>query len=226
MRTSISGKTDKTDKPMRDRRPSEASFSLLETVIALGLMVTVILEVTFIQGKAITFGDFNRQLTQATWLAKAVLEKVEWGSRFYPFKEVKADLKDQTFPQDMCPSSEDTPCPYKFNLSVEEFKLPVTELIAGYLGGGKSSDSPGGGGAGGLGSAMEGMVKQFLGDESLKIAHVQVTWAEGSKQAAVDVAYLLTNQRYLDEQIFSQKAPIGMETTVKKIQQTGSARPK
>ena len=190
-------------QPLAKKRPHEASFSLLETVIALGLMVTILLESSLIQGKAITFSEFNRHTSQATWLAKAVLEKVEWGSRFYPFKELKADLRDQKFPESFCPPYDNRECVYRFNLKVEDFKLPITDLITKQLGGGPSEED--GDGGSGLGDVLGKTVQQYLGDEILKIARVEVTWPEGSKQGSVDLAYLLTNQRHLDEQIFGQK---------------------
>ena len=199
------------ERPLRQQRPQEASFTLLETVLALGLMVTIVLEASFIQGKAITFGDYNQKVTQATWLAKAVLEKIEWGAKFYDFKEVKADFKEAPFPEEMCPPYNNEGCIYKYNLSIQEFKLPILDMIAGQLGGGKDEEGEDSGG--GFGSIIEKTIKQFLGDEILKIAHVEVTWPDGSKKDSVELAYVITNQRQLDTQVFGQPPIGGVQNT-------------
>jgi hypothetical protein len=51
-------------------------------------------------------------------------------------------------------------------------------------------------------------MKQILGDEILKVAHVEVTWAEGGRQDGVDLAYLMTAQYKLDQAIELME-PIG-----------------
>ena len=198
-------------EPKKHRRirrlGQEASFTLLETVIALGLMVTVILEVSSIQGKSINFGEFNRYSSQASWLAQAVMAKVEWYSSFYVFKDIKFDKKDIEFTEEICPKDPKFgECPFKYDLKIEEFPLPLVNLIAGQLGGGGGEE----GDDSGLGSTIESAIKNFLGEELLKVAFVEVHWPEGSKRNSVELAYLLTNQKQLDEQIFTQK-PIGPE---------------
>lgn len=198
------------------KRGEEASFTLLETVIALGLMVTVILEVSSIQGKSINFGEYNRYSSQATWLAQAVMSKVEWYASYYDFKDIKMDSKDVEFSEQFCPKDPKYgECPFKYDLKIEEFPLPLVELIAGQLGGGGGEE--GGQDGGGLGSSIESAVKNFLGEELLKVAFVEVHWPEGSKRNSVELAYLLANQKQLDVQIYAQK-PLAPEPEPKKPQ--------
>ena len=54
-------------------KDGERSFTLVETIFALGLLVTVILEVSNVQGRSLVLGEYNRKVTQASWLAKAVM---------------------------------------------------------------------------------------------------------------------------------------------------------
>ena len=178
---------------------NESSFTLLETVIALGLMVTIILEVANVQGTSITFGENNRNISQASWLANAVLSKVEWYSKFYEFKELDYEGKDLKFNEDLCPMDPKYgACEFKYNLKIEEFPLPIVSLFSQQISGGDDTS--------GVSDQLEKQIKEFLGDEIIKIAHVEVFWPEGSRRGSVEMSYLITNQKKLDEEIFKQKA--------------------
>jgi hypothetical protein len=184
---------------IRNFKKSESSFTLLETIIALGLMVTIVLEVATIQGNSISFSENNRNFTQATWLAQAVLAKVEWYSKFYDFKEIKYEGKDQKFSDELCPQDPKYgECQYKYNLTIEPFPLPIEQLIIQQLTGGGSEE----GGNSTFSSMIEQFAKKYLGDEILKLAHVEVYWPEGSKTSGVEISYLLANQKKIDEEIF------------------------
>jgi hypothetical protein len=185
----------KESKTGAERRPrrfpvrlGEQSFTLIETIIALGLMVTVIFEVSGVQGHAIYFSEFERKVTKATWLAKGVMAKIEyeWDSR--PFSEMK-DLNsaEREFEEDK---------DFTYTVKVEEWKLPLLNLLTGGGGGKDDGDA-----ANPQGDMIKGYIEKIFGDEILKIANVEVFWAEGAKKDSVALAMLLTNQQKLDEVI-------------------------
>jgi hypothetical protein len=165
----------------------EQSFTLIETVIALGLMVTVIFEVSGVQGNAVYFSEFERSVTQATWIAKAVMSRIEyeWDSRpFSDMKQLNATEKEYEDNKE-----------FTYAVKVEEWKLPLLNLLTG--GGGDDGEQA----ANPQGDMIKGYVEKIFGDEILKIANVEVFWPEGAKKNSVSVTMLLTNQQKLDETI-------------------------
>ena len=50
-------------------------------------------------------------------------------------------------------------------------------------------------------------VKQLLGEDLLKIATVQVSWAEGSKKDNVELSYLIANQNGIDQTVEGLSLP-------------------
>ena len=188
-----------------NRNKSEMSFTLLETIIAIGLLVTVVLEVSTVQGNAVNFSTYERKVTQAIWLAKGVMADIEYKSKNFPLQEIKdTELKDQEFGEVLCPKEAEFGCDYKYNLTIKNWKLPLVSLLFGGLlggGGGDGEDEDP------ITTMIKGRVKEILGDEVLKVVHVEVTWADGVRQDSVEMAYLLVNQIKLDEQI-EQLEPI------------------
>src|SRR5690242_15156259 len=79
------------------RARSQASFSLIETVIALAIVSFLILEVAAVQGNSIVFAEYGRNVTQAGWLAKRVMSQVEYYWRSKPFKDLETNIVDQKF---------------------------------------------------------------------------------------------------------------------------------
>ena len=116
------------------RARSEASFSLIETVIALAIVSFLILEVAAVQGNSIVFADYGRNVTQAGWLAKRVMSQVEYYWRTKPFKDLETNVVDQKF--------EDFD-EYSYSLEIKEWKFPFTQLISQVLGGGDAKDEDG-----------------------------------------------------------------------------------
>ncbi len=168
------------------RKSGQSSFSLIETIIALGLMVTIVLEVSAVQGRAINFSTYEREVTQATWLAKALMTHVEYKWLYYDIKDMKSELKDEKFPPEFCPD----PCDFKFSLGIDEWKLPVIEMAAASLG-----DPT-------IAGIVKEQMKQILGDEILKVAHIEVTKGAGSRRdSLVELTYLITAQGKLDSTI-------------------------
>src|SRR5438045_2407884 len=101
-------------------RFSERSFTLLETLVALGLMIFLIVEVSGIQGNAIYFNQYGRHTIQATWLAKRLMSQVEYHWYNRPFKELEqSNEEDRPF--------EDEP-DYSYKVEIKEWKLPLLDM--------------------------------------------------------------------------------------------------
>ena len=183
-------------------RQGEKSFTLLETVIALGLMVTIILEVSSVQGGAINFGRFARKVTQATWLAKAVMSEVEYRSKFYPLKELKSDatMKNREISESLCPKDPIYDCDFTYTVTIDDFKLPIIDILLGDKSDDSKEDSSGKADDP-MASLIRDKVKEILGDDILKLAKVEVFWPEGATRDSVTLTYLLANQNGLDEYI-------------------------
>ena len=60
-------------KTETNKRQREGSFTLIETVIALAIIAFLIVEVAVVQGNAIVFSDYSRNIAQATYLARRVM---------------------------------------------------------------------------------------------------------------------------------------------------------
>ena len=178
----------------------QRSFTLIETVIAIGLLVTFILEIANAEGKAMYFSEYQTSVTKATWLAKSVMAKVE-------YEYLGRDLKDMTWSspteqsfKDISKDSEG----YTYKLTIDEWKLPIMNLLfAGGAGGG--DEEKGGDAAGGAGDLIKKQVEAVLGDSILKMAHVEVFWAEGAVKNSTSLTLLLPNVRAVDKQIMALK---------------------
>ena len=180
----------------KQSRTGQSSFTLIETVMAVGLMVVIVLEVTAVQGRAISFSEYERKVTQASWLAKAVMGQLEYKWKFYDLKEIKASEKDTKFPTELCPDDPRFSCDYRYNITIDKWDLPLIDMAAASIG-----DET-------IAGVIKEQMKNIIGDDVLKVAHVEVTWPEGSRQNSVDLAYLLTGQQKLDQAIEGLK-PVG-----------------
>lgn len=188
----MSTKSPDQDQSTVVKKRSQASFSLIETVIALGLMGTMIIEVMSVQGKAISFADFDQKVSRAVWLAKGIMSHVEYKWKFYDLKDIKVSDREEQFPEELCPKQDSQDCEFTYKLSIREWKLPLIDLLVG----GGGDDNP-------MADMIKQQAKNILGDEVLKVAHVEVFWPEGSKRNSVDLTYLLTAQNKLDQYIES-----------------------
>ncbi len=176
-------------------KPSEKSFTLLETVIALGMMVVFLAALAETQGNAVYFSEFERNSTKATWLAKSVMSKIEYYWQTRDFSEMTMSEKEIPFEVDK---------DFTYSYEIKEWKLPLINMLLG--GGGEEGE----GGDPQANYIMQ-LAKKFLGDEILKTAHVEVFWPEGAKKNSVTLTLLLTNQRQLDTSIEGLK-PLKKET--------------
>ena len=188
--------------------PGQQSFTLIETVIAVALLSTIVLEAVGSMGNMVYFSNYSRRMTEGMWLAKRIMSQVEYHWSFRPFKELETEQQESKF-------AEIEEGPFTYKLSIKEWKFPLLDMIAG---GGigpqgeegeeeeevEDSGNSGGGGA----PNIKQLLTQILGDHILKIAHVEVFWPEGAKRNSVELAMLLTNQREIDNQIVSRESVI------------------
>lgn len=176
----------------------EQSFTLIETMVALGLLTTLILQVATVQGKALYFSDYGQNLTQGMWLAKRLMSQVEYFWYDKQLEELEGiAIKDKQF--------EDFPN-FSYNLDIREWKLPLLNIIAG--GGDDSQPDP-------TTSLIKEQVNQIFGEHILKIAHVEVFWGEGAVRESTDLTFLLTNQKKIDETIATLQATVNAAATKK-----------
>jgi type II secretory pathway pseudopilin PulG len=188
-------------------KDKEHSFTILEVMVAIGIMMSVVMEVVGAQGNVVAFSSYSRQVTQATWLAKQVMSQVEYHQQTHDFKELETSIKDQQF--DIEGLNEDE-SEFTYTLEIEEWKLPIFELISnGGLQKKKGDDDddaePGTLENQGLMSGFQGVVNQLFDGHIFKIATVEVFWPEGARRNSVSLTYLMSNQKALDQYISSKK---------------------
>ena len=109
-----------------EKRHHEASFTLLETIMAMAIMSTVILQVVATQGKIVYFSGYNRMSSEAMWYAKRVMAQVEYNWAHYDFKELNSNLpiKDGQF-------ENEKDLPFTYDLNIDNFQLPLVDLLFG-----------------------------------------------------------------------------------------------
>ena len=178
-------------KTTPERLSLESSFTLLETVIAIGIIASVMMEVIAAQGNIVYFSGYSRRMTEATWLAKRLMSQVEYHWHSAPFKDLDKKETDKAFEDGMENSD------YLYDIEIKTWKLPLLDLLTGKAGAKDDEGQATPGGA--AGSQAKDIVASILGEELLKTAHVSVSWPEGAKRNSIDLTYLMTNQRKIDE---------------------------
>ena len=188
------------------RKSQEFSFTLLEVIIAVGLLTAVVMQVAGGQGSLFEITDYSKKATEATWLAKRIMSEVEYNYAQYDLKELETttSIKEEPFKDINDPDFD-----YKYSIDIQEWKLPLIDFIAG--GGGKSSeekekDKDEGRAESSVAGipGLDGIVTQIFDGHMMKTAHVEVSWAEGALRNSVALTYLLTNQKKLDEYILTK----------------------
>jgi hypothetical protein len=187
-----------------NRRAKEYSFTLLEVIIATGLLVAVVLQVAGGQGSLLEITDYSKKATEATWLAKRVMARVEANYMNYDLKTLETSIKDQPFEE-----LKDGDSDFRYTLTIEEWKLPLIDFLTG--GGGKSEEEKEEDKDNGKADStiagipgLETMVNQIFDGHMMKTAHVEVSWPEGARRNSVSLVYLLTNQKKLDEYVLAK----------------------
>lgn len=176
--------------------PREASFTLMETMMAMTIMITVILRVVGTQGTMEYNSTYAKKMSEAIWLAKGLMSKVEYFWEYQDFEELEkaGGVKREKFRELKLQEDFD----YTYSMNIEEWKFPILDLLeaGGVDGEAGEDDQP-------VAPAfpIKDILKSVLGDHILKIAHVEVFWPEGAKENSVTLTYLLTNQRRVDEHL-------------------------
>ncbi|MDE3269345.1 MAG: hypothetical protein OYH77_03565 [Pseudomonadota bacterium] len=166
-----------------------ASFTLIETMVALGLLATLILQVANVQGRAFYFSDYGQNLTQATWLAKRIMAQVEYywyDKEFEDLDSVRIDAKPFEGQEE-----------FSYNLKIDEWALP----LANVLGANDPNAEPNP-----MIEIVKQQVDQIFGGHIMKLAHVEVFWSEGAVRESTALTLLLTNQRKIGEAIATLEA--------------------
>ena len=187
---------------MKDKRSnkvySEDSFTLVETIIAAFLLAAVVLQVGQVQGNAVYFMDYGRKVTQASWLAKGTMSKVQYYAQTRPFADLNVTESNVEFKET---GLED----FRLNISIEDFEMPIIEMIATFMNPQPSGDEDSEGSK--PDDAIVGMIKQILGEELMKLAKVEVSWPEGAKRNSIELSLIVTNEKKFDE-VLTQLGPV------------------
>ncbi|MCX6131705.1 MAG: hypothetical protein NTX25_21925, partial [Proteobacteria bacterium] len=116
------------------KNPSELSFTIFETIVAVGLLMAFTLEMAGGQGSVINKVEYARHSNDAIWLAKRIMAQVEYNYQTHDLKELDLinPLKDQSFKIDG-----DSALEYTYTVDVREWKFPLFDFL---LKGGSTDD--------------------------------------------------------------------------------------
>lgn len=179
----------------RRARPSERSFTLVETVVAVSLIAYLMLEVSGVHGNAINFADYGRKSMQAIFLAKRLMSQVEYqASQRTPLKELAINEKDRSF--------DDAP-DFQYSMTVEplpnSLELMLKVVSGGLIGEvGKGEESGEKNDVGAMLEQVKTMIEAAVGEEPIWLANVSVSWAEGARRPSVDLAMVITDIKKLE----------------------------
>jgi hypothetical protein len=86
-------------KKLIEKHPRELSFTVFETIVAIGLLMTFMLEMAGGQGTVVNKVEYSRRSTDAIWLAKRIMAQVEYNYQNFELKELdtSTSVKDQKF---------------------------------------------------------------------------------------------------------------------------------
>lgn len=204
---------EKSLKPKVNKtyNPTLHSFTLIETMVALGLLTVLILQVATVQGQALYFSDYGQNLTKGMWLARRMMAQVEY---FWYNKELKelegVAVKEKPFEDEEG---------FSYNLEIREWKLPLMNMLTG--GGDDNQPDP-------TTDLIKQQVEQIFGEHLLKIAHVEVFWGEGAVKESTTLTMLLTNQKKIDETVATLQATLQAtkpKKAKKKSRRKGKGKP-
>ncbi|WP_159455119.1 hypothetical protein [Pseudobacteriovorax antillogorgiicola] len=187
-------------------KDTERSFTIIETLAALAILLPVVIETVSTQGSIINNNLYMRRMTEATWLAKRIMSQVEYNYQVYEFKDIDGDYEGE-FKLD----PEESEFDYTFKVSIQEWKLPLFDLLL--QGGPKNPEEetdvtapsePSGGALAGI-PGIQQVIDSLFDGHILKIANVEVFWPEGARRDSINLTMLLTNQKALDAYVVSKK---------------------
>ena len=203
----LSRKEMNLDSPYSKDTPrpkAERSFTIIETLAALAILLPVVIETVSTQGSIINNNTYMRRMTEATWLAKRIMTQVEYNYVNYPLKKLDIEVEERFKIEN---TSEDFD--YTYKLTIREWKLPLFDILlnggpAGASGGDSGEEESSSGGVGSL-PGVEAFIKKWFEGHILKTAYVEVFWPEGAVRNSVSLTLLLTNQQALDKFIVANK---------------------
>lgn len=194
-------------------RRGEQSFSLFETMIAIGMLAVVMLQVSSIQGQVVYSLEYGQNLSKGIWLAKGLMAKLEYEWATREFSELELKLVDQKIQEPLWgEGAASLYQDFSYDLTSTEWKLPLLGFLAG--GGGEGEAGPG------ASPLVAEQLKAVFGNHVMKIATVEVYWPEGARRASTSLSMLLVNQQALDAQIITMSSPGGEPTSEPKDQFT------
>lgn len=176
----------------------QLSFTLFETIVAVGLLATVIVNVSQVQGNSIVFSEYSRNTTHAIWLSKRIMSQVEYQKSIHDFKDLDTKIEDQSF-QETPEGDEDR---FLYDLEIVNFDFPITKLVTKHFSGAL------GGGEGQEGSAnpiaqiaplVEQQMEQYIGKDFFKLVKLNVKWSNGAKEDGLETQMLIADIKKLDE---------------------------
>jgi len=195
-------------KKLVNKNPRELSFTILETIVAVGLLMAFTLEMAGGQGNVVNKVEYARRSNDAIWLAKRIMSQVEYNYQTMELKELETttSVKDEKFQK----IDGETDFDYTYSVEIKEWKFPIFDFLLN--GGVPPSDEeednestpeakPEDGGIPGL----DAILKQIFKGHILKIAHVEVSWPDGARRDSVSLTYLLANNKALDEYLATKK---------------------
>lgn len=193
-------------KKLVNKNPRELSFTIFETIVAVGLLMAFTLEMAGGQGNIVNKVDYARKSNDAIWLAKRIMSHVEYNYQTMDLKELDttSSVKDQKFEK-----VDDPEFLYTYSVNVQEWKFPLFDFL---LKGGAQSEEdkddptkpekkPEGAGMPGI----DAILNSIFNGHIMKIANVEVSWPDGARRESVRLTYLLTNTRALDEYLGTKK---------------------
>jgi hypothetical protein len=195
-------------KKLVNKNPRELSFTIFETIVAVGLLMAFALEMAGGQGNIVNKVDYARRSNDAIWLAKRIMAQVEYNYQTMDLKELETTTsqKDQKFERvDQIQDFD-----YAYSVEVKEWKFPLFDFL---MNGGKKDKEdendptkeekdPAAAGIPG----MEAILDQIFKGHIMKVAYVEVSWPDGARRDKVSLTYLLTNTKALDEYLVSKKS--------------------
>jgi hypothetical protein len=194
-------------KKLVNKNPRELSFTIFETIVAVGLLMAFALEMAGGQGNIVNKVDYARRANDAIWLAKRIMSQVEYNYQTMDLKDLEttSTLKDQKFEG----IDNEAEFDYLYSVDIKEWKFPLFDfLLNGGLKDEEAEDDPTkpekDPAAEGI-PGMDAILDQIFKGHIMKVAYVEVSWPDGARRDHVSLTYLLTNNKALDEYLLTKK---------------------
>lgn len=179
-------------------RRGEQSFSLFETVIAVGMLAVVFLYVSGIQGQVIYSLEYSQKLSTGLWIARGLMSKIEHEWDTEDFSQMDRDTKEESIDErDFGSDARKALEGYTYAISIKEWELPLLSFLTGE----DSSIEDG------SGDMITQQINAIFNGHMMKLAKVEVFWPEGALRASTSLTTLLVNQKAVDQQIIVLKSP-------------------